>query len=182
MTVVLGCDVGAHTGLAVLNVGPFVSCLHRVTVTPGEVTLTLREILGQWPINVVGIETPSQVFAHGRAKGDMGARIGIERALLAARDVAGVIRGTIEALKPGTPVYDGQAHEVRKIVGKMKRGSQDKCVAAFVRASVRDWPKGKGDNDHNRDAAVAALWAGRRALMGDALPVQKAPRRARRST
>lgn len=163
--IVLGCDVGAHTGLAVLDVGPLASCLYRLTASPGEVSLALREILGQWPIEVVGIETPSQVFAHGRGKESMGARIGIERALLAARDVAGVIRGTVEALKPGTPVYDGQAHECRKIVGKMKRGTQDKAVRAFVYRTVAVWMNGKGDNDHNRDAAVAAMWAARRHLL-----------------
>ena len=166
--IVLGCDVGARTGLVVLNHGPLASCLYRATVTPGEVSLALREILDRWPVDLVGIETPSQVFAHGRAGESMGARIGIERALLAGRDVAGVIRGTVEALKPGTPVFDGQAHECRKIVGKMKRGTQDRCVAAFVYRTVAVWPKGKGDNDHNRDAAVAALWAARRSLLAGA--------------
>ena len=166
--IVLGCDVGARTGLVVLNHGPLASCLYRVTVTPGEVSLAVREILDRWAIALVGIETPSQVFAHGRAGESMGARIGIERALLAARDVAGVIRGTVEALKPGTPVFDGQAHECRKIVGKMKRGHADQCVKAFVTAAVRDWLPGKGDNDHNRDAAVAALWAARRSLLAGA--------------
>ena len=166
--IVLGADVGARTGLVVLDIGPAVSCLRRITVAPADVCRVLRESLDCWPVGLVGIETPSQVFAHGRAGESMGARIGIERALLAARDVAGVIRGTVEALKPGTPVLDGQAHECRKIVGKMKRGTQDKCVAAFVYRTVAVWPKGKGDNDHNRDAAVAALWAARRSLLAGA--------------
>lgn len=159
--IALGVDTGASTGLTVIDCRAM-SCLYRLTATPAEVPLALREILARWPIGVVGIETPSEVFTHGRGKESMGARIGIERALLAARDVAGVVRGTVIALSPSTPIHDGQAHECRKIVGRMKRGKQDAFVKTFVHGAIPDWARGKGDNDHNRDAAVAALWAARK--------------------
>lgn len=172
----LGCDVGTRTGLAVIDV-PKRSCLYRAVVSPGEVPLAVREVLGRWPVDIVGIETPSQVFTHGRAKGDMGARIGIERALLVARDVAGVIRGVVTVLRPEVPIVDGQAHEVRKIVGKIRRGTADKAVRAFVHGALPDWPPGKGDNDHARDAAVAALWAPKHQMIAQATT----PKRAKRS-
>jgi hypothetical protein len=163
-----------------------------MTVSPEETSAAVAGLLREHPdLAAVGIETPSQVFEHGEAAKSPATRRSIEKSLLASRDVAGVIRGTVQALRPGTlPIFDGQAHEVRKaVIGRMPRAPKgtparthrDRIVATFVRQVVRGWPAGIGDNDHNRDAAVAALWAERRSRM-PVLPVpQKASRRAKRA-
>lgn len=158
--IVLGGDVGKDTGLAVLDIGARVSCLHRETAEYGTVGEAVRDILAQYAVEIVGIETPSQVFQFGRGSKDMGTRRSIERALLSARDVSGVIRGTVQALAPSVRIFDGQAHEVRRAVcGKLPKHHIDRFIAAVVHAVVADWAPGNGDNDHNRDAAIVALWA-----------------------
>lgn len=168
--IALGGDVGSSaTGLTVLDGRTF---LYRISVTPDEVTDALRDILGRFDVKRVGIETMSQVFEYGKGAKDPAARRSIEKHLLASRDVAGKMRGVVEVLRPGILIAGEQAHKIRKaVIGRMPRAPKgvdarthrDRIVGAFVRRFVLGWPAGKGDNDHNRDAAVAAVW-----VQGDA--------------
>lgn len=163
--IALGADVGsADTGLTVLDGRRY---LYRVAVDPDGVTTALRDILGRFRVERVGIETMSQVFEYGERAKEPAARRAIEKALLASRDVAGKIRGFIEALYPDVEVRGEQVHKIRMaIIGRMPRAPKgvsarthrDRIVAEFVRRVVIGWPAGTGDNDHNRDGAIAALW------------------------
>lgn len=163
--IALGADVGSGlTGLTVLDGRRYI---YRVSVEPDGVTDVLRGILQDFAIKRVGIETMSQVFEHGKGAKDPKVRRAIENALIASRDVAGKIRGIVEVLYPSILVCGDQAHKIRKVViGRMPRAPKDvdarthrdRVVAAFVHRCILGWPDGKGDNNHNRDAAVAALW------------------------
>jgi hypothetical protein len=157
--IVLGCDVGKTTGLALLDCdGPRPRLLTLAAVEGAELCRTLQSLFALHTIAAVGIETPTQVFAHGRGSKNQGARIGIERALLVARDAAGVCRATAAICGPLATVYDGQAHQVRRaVLGPLPRDHIDRFVASRVPLLIDVWPK--ASNDHQRDAAVAALWA-----------------------
>jgi hypothetical protein len=165
----LGADVGSGmTGLTVLSDRKFLS---RIAVEPESVADVVSDILHTYQIQVVGIETMSQVFEHGTGANDPAKRRSLEKALLASRDVAGEIRGVVKTLRPNVLIYGEQAHVIRKaVIGRMSRAPRgvtprthrDRIVAAFVRRFVIGWPSGSGDNDHCRDGAVTALWAQRR--------------------
>ncbi len=163
--IALGGDAGSGlSGLTVLDGRIF---LYRAAVPPDEVTDALRFILDRFVIERAGIETMSQVFEYGKGAKDPKVRRSIEKALLASRDVAGKMRGVIEVLRPDVVICGEQAHVIRKaVIGRMPRAPKnvdarthrDRIVGTFVRRFVIGWPAGKGDNDHNRDAAVAAVW------------------------
>lgn len=165
MMLVFGADTGKATGACLLDCsGQRPRLVDKCAVEEDLVgVLDVRFFTGPHVISVVGIETPSQVFTHGRAKGDMGARIGIERALLVAREATGVVK-TVAALRaPSAVIHEGQAHEVRRaVLGALpkKREDIDRYVAQMVPRLIDGWPA--RSNDHERDAAVAALWAWRR--------------------
>lgn len=161
--IVLGCDVGKTTGLALLDCdGPQPRLLTLAAVDGAELCRTLQSLFALHAIAAVGIETPTQVFAHGRGSKNQGARIGIERALLVARDAAGVCRATAAICAPSAVVYDGQAHQVRRaVLGPLPREGVDAFVAARLPLLVTGWPA--RSNDHVRDAAIAALCALRQA-------------------
>lgn len=171
--IVLGCDVGAKTGLAILDCsGPRPRHVASCSVA-ADLVGVLDALLDGLNVTVVGIETPTQVFEHGRARLSKGARIGIERALLAATPMVGVVRAVVQ-LKSAAAVYEGQAHECRKaVIGRLPKAGVDAAVKAFVLRVVEGWPA--RSNDHERDAAVAALFAARRHRM----PVGLAAKRRR---
>jgi len=189
--VILGVDPGAKTGLVVLGTIsrlPFV--LFRGAATADGLAEMVRGICRDFPPDVLAIELPSQVFAHGRGASSMGARVGIERSLLAARDVAGVIKGIVSTLCPDVRVFEEQAHNVRRaVLGRIPRAPKgtdarvwiDGIVRRRVPLLVTGWMPGHGDNDHNRDAAVAALWGEKRSRLPAALaaPKRRAPRARR---
>lgn len=159
----LGCDVGKTSGVVLLNF----AFPKPVYIDSCAVTDDLAGVLDvrffRHEIAVVGIETPTEVFTHGRAKGDMGARIGIERNLLVARDRAGEVRAVTRLRAPTAALHEGQAHVVRKaVLGKLPRGRTaiDRLVARMVPVLIDGWPA--RSNDHERDAAVVALYAGRK--------------------
>lgn len=160
----LGIDVGAKNGVVLLDVSaPRPRYIDSCTVEDDLAGVLDVRFFGLHAIARVGIETPSQVFTHGRAKGDMGARIGIERALLVARGAAGEARAVAKLRAPGIPIHEAQAHEVRRaVLGKLPRRREDidRLVARMVPTLIADWPT--RSNDHVRDAAVAALYADRR--------------------
>lgn len=189
--IVLGVDPGAKTGLVVLDcsgVRPDVK--QRVAADGDDLAGAVRLLCGWFSPDVLAIELPSQVFAHGRGAKSMGARVGIERSLLAARDVAGVIKGIVGTLCPAVRVFEEQAHNVRRaVLGRIPRAPKgtdarvwiDGIVRRRVPLLVTGWKTGAGDNDHNRDAAVAALWGEKRSRLPAALvaPKKRAPRARR---
>lgn len=163
----LGVDPGKRTGLVILDAGRL---RERVDVDADGLHLAVRRLCAVWWPDVLAIELPSQVFAFGRGKVNMGVRIGIERALLVARGIAGEVKGIVRTFHPGVRVFEDQAHNVRKaVLGRIPRAPKgtdartwlDGIIRARVPLLVADWTKGAGDNDHNRDAAIAALWGER---------------------
>ena len=188
---VLGVDPGAKTGLVVLDcLGPRPGVAHRIAVGSDDLANAVRLLCSTFSPDVLAIELPSQVFAHGRGAKSMGARVGIERSLLAARDVAGVIKGIVGTLCPAVRVFEEQAHNVRRaVLGRIPRAPKgtdarvwiDGIVRRRVPLLVTGWETGAGDNDHNRDAAVAALWGEKRSRLPAALvePKKRAPRARR---
>lgn len=161
--IAIGTDVGKRTGLAVLD---FSGARPRHLVS-GALQLdnvdALQSLQDDFfadhdPI-AVGIETPTQVFEHGRASKSKGARIGIERNLLIATRAAGVV-WTI-AMQRHLSVFEEQAHAVRKAVfGHVPRTGIDAFISEMIPRFIDGWPK--RSNDHERDAAVVALFAANR--------------------
>lgn len=176
--ITLGVDVGKRTGLCLLDCASPVPRRILSEAVDGEALAgRVAVLLADYRVGLVGIETPSQVFAHGRAREGMGARIGIERGLLVARDAAGVVKGVVAVRAPEAIIREAQAHEVRKaVLGKLPRAGVDRHIAKMLPYLVGGWPV--RSNDHERDAAVAALWAGRRRALLPIMPRLLARRRA----
>lgn len=174
--IVLGCDAGKVTGLCLLDCSgrrPRYLWSHSAEQA---LACALDAQFSNHDIAIVGIENPTQVFAHGRAKDGMGARIGIERALLVAREASGIVKA-VAALR-SVRVVEGQAHEIRKaVIGRLPRTGKDAAVKAFVLRVVEGWPE--RSNDHERDAAVAAIFAWRRRAPLPVIPPM--PKRRRRA-
>jgi hypothetical protein len=168
--IVLGCDVGKATGLCLLDCAGARPRYISAGAPSAGLSRVLRDILHGHAVGTIGIETPTEVFEHGRAKIDPGVRKGIERNLLIATRATGAICAVADLFAAEVPICEGQAHEVRRaVLGKLPRKRED--IDAFVRDMVPrlidGWPA--RSNDHERDAAVAALWAWRRARMPAAL-------------
>lgn len=165
----LGIDIGAHCGVALLDAsGRQPRLLDACAVTDDLIGVLEVRFFGQHTIDAVGIETPTQVFEHGRAKKSPAARRGIEKALLASTPQVGEVRA-VARLRSQAEVFEGQAHEVRRaVLGKLPRSRTeiDRLVRVSVPLLVQSWPR--ASNDHVRDAAVAALWAIRKARLGRA--------------
>lgn len=176
--IVLGADVGKATGLALLDCsGARPRFLDSAVIRDDLVGALSLRFFGAHVVDLVGIETPSQVFEHGRAAENEGARRSIERALLVARDAAGQVRA-IAGMR-GVEVHDGQAHHVRRaVLGKLPREHLDRFIAGRLPLLVEGWPA--TSNTHQRDAAIVALWAWQRARAGlrpgDASPKAKGKR------
>lgn len=156
----IGADVGKRTGLTVLDFsGARPRYLNSTAIQlDSEDALTTLEhgFFAAHQPSIVGIETPTQVFAHGRAKADMAARVGIERNLLVATRATGIV-WTI-AMQRHLSVFEEQAHAVRKAVfGHVPRTGIDAFISKMIPRFIDGWPK--RSNDHERDAAVAAMFA-----------------------
>jgi hypothetical protein len=172
--IVLGCDVGKTTGLALLDCGtPKPRYLDAVAVHH-DLTRVLRDgVFCEHVVSVIGIETPSQVFEHGRAKLGKGIRIGIERNLLIATRATGIVEAVAALYAPDAQIQEGEAHEVRRaVLGKLPREGIDAYVRAMVPHLVDGWPV--RSNDHERDAAIVALYAWQRRTP---LPIIHRPQR-----
>jgi len=188
--IIMGCDPGSVTGLVVLDCHPtHTDVLYRYAADEDVLSSMVRTLCDKVMIEVLAIELPSQVFTHGRGRESMAARVGIERALLGARGAAGIVRGMVEALHPTVRVFTAQAHEVRcAVFGRIPRAPKGKDARTWIDGIIRArlpqvlpaWEKGAGDNDHNRDAAVAAIWGYRRACMPAALATPKLKTATRR--
>jgi hypothetical protein len=177
--IVLGSDVGKTTGLVLLDCwAPKPRLIEKCAVDDDLTGVLDARFFGKWTIDTIGVETPSQVFAHGRAKGDMGARIGIERALLVAREQAGVVKAVAALRAPAAIIHEAQAHEIRRaVLGKVPKTGIDRFIAEMIPHLIDGWPV--RSNDHERDAAVAALYAWRRSQVPALRPIAAArPRRS----
>lgn len=177
--IVLGADVGTTTGLALLDCGGAKPrYLDACAIRDDLIGVMDVRLFGMHTIAAVGIETPAQVFEHGRAAESEGARRSIERALLVARDAAGQVRAVASMRAPRANVHDGQAHHVRRaVLGKLPREHLDRFIAQWVPLLIDGWPR--TSNSHQRDAAVVALWAWQRERAGLA-PGEPAPRSKKR--
>jgi len=172
--IVLGCDV--PQGVALLDCSgarPYV--LDLATVDDDLAGVLDVRFFGRHTIDVIGIETPTQIFEHGRARLSKGARIGIERALLAATPMVGIVRAVARLRAPDAVIHEGQAHEVRKVLGRLPKDDIDGAIRRALPMLVNGLPA--RTNSHVRDAIVVALWAWRRASM----PAPLAKTHARRS-
>jgi hypothetical protein len=178
--IVLGADVGKATGLCLLDC----SGQRPRYISAGDISASLprvlRDIFHEHAVAIIGIESPKQVFAHGRASESEGARVGIERNLLISTRATGAICAVAALFAAEVPIFEGEAHEVRRaVLGALpkKREDIDRLVGVMVPRLIDGWPA--RSNDHERDAAVAALWAWRRHMMPAALrPIAAArPRR-----
>jgi hypothetical protein len=179
--IVLGVDVGKTSGVCLLDCsGSKPRLLDRCDVEDDLAGVLDVRFFGLHTIDVVGIETPTQVFEHGRAKKSPGARRGIEKALLAATPMVGVVRTVARLRAPSAVIYEGQAHEVRRaILGRLPKDHLDRFIGAMVPRLIDGWPE--RSNDHVRDAAVVALYSWRRSRMPRPIVPQKAQKRAKRA-
>lgn len=165
--IILGVDVGKATGLCLLDMGGARPRLLDACAVRDDLAVVLDVRFFARGVALVGIETPTQVFHHGRAKKGMGARIGIERALLAATPMVGVVRAVAALRAPAALLFEGQAHEVRRaVLGKLPKDGIDAFVGKMVPRLVEGWPA--RSNNHVRDAAVVALYAWHRGRMAPA--------------
>lgn len=177
--IALGVDVGKRTGIALLDCAfPRPRRILSEAVDGEALAGRLAVLLADHDVAIVGIETPTQVFAHGRAREGMDARIGIERALLAAAPMIGVVRAVVELQRPAATVHEAQAHAVRRaVIGRLPRAGVDRHIANLLPHLVDGWPI--RSNDHERDAAVVALWVSRRRAPLPVMPRMPARRRSR---
>lgn len=187
--IVLGCDAGdANCGLCILDVGPIVRPLWRDVVPFAGIRDVLRAVGPRFAVETVGIEQPEELYAHSKIAKDAKSKVQIQRDIMAARGAAGAVEMACGFVWPDARVFRGEAHDVRKVLGRMPRAPRgksartfrDKVVAAAVRQRIPGWDDLIApNNSHTRDAAVAALWAAVRARMPEA--VIAAPKRRRRA-
>jgi hypothetical protein len=163
---VLGNDAGTtHNGFALL------AFPEREVVWRGECEFEdiarVMQSLASFDVRILGIEQPQEVYRHGAKKGEA-ARVKLARCINAARGSAGGVETAARMIWPEIRVVTGQAHECRKVLGKMQRCPKgtdartwrDGIVAQRVPLLIPNWAACAGPNNtHTRDAAVAALWA-----------------------
>jgi hypothetical protein len=175
---ILGVDCGKTTGLVLLDCwAPKPRLIEKCAVDDDLTGVLDARFFGKWTIDTIGVETPTQVFEHGRAKKGPAARRGIEKALLAATPMVGVVRAVAQLRAPTAVIHEAQAHEIRRaVLGKVPKKGIDRFIAEMVPHLIDGWPV--RSNDHERDAAVAALYAWRRSQMPALRPIAAAkPRR-----
>lgn len=178
--IVLGIDVGKKSGVCVLDMSGARARYISADAIQDDLSRVLQGIFHEHAVSVIGIESPTEVFEHGRARLDKGVRIGIERALLIATRATGVVQAVAELFAAEVPIHEGEAHEVRRaILGNLpsQREDIDRYVGVMVPRIIDGWPD--RSNDHERDAAVAALWAARRAAMPMLVPMKQPVKKAR---
>lgn len=144
-------NVGASSGVAL---GEF---------EPGLEVASFADVVARHKAAAVAIETPIEPYIGGRgAKGNEGQRRAVVVSLMACARLGGRIEERASVI--GLPCVVMDASESRRAFGI--RGDDetgiDRSVKAMVEMHVRGWPK--RSNSHNRDAAIAALVAGKRLM------------------
>lgn len=187
-------DIGQHNGLVVVSEGPRPRCLWRETLSGEDLYTHALAAFGALSVKLVVIERSVEVLQHGRARKGMAERVSIERALINSAPFVG--HAQLAAQHAGATVLLTEASKTRKILGRIPRapigrtGKRmrrdqwiDKFIAQRVPHLVEGWDPGAGDNEHNRDALIAALWGSAQARLPAAVVVatRMRLRRARRS-
>lgn len=185
-------DIGQHNGVVVIEEGPRPRCLHRMKLTGEELYAGALAAFMSLGVKLVVIERSVEVLRHGRARKGMKERISIERAIINSAPFVGYAQ--LAAQHAGATVLLTEASQTRKILGRIprapvgpsgKRMRQDKWIDKVIGqrapALVDGWEPGAGDNEHCRDALVAALWGSAHAKLPAALTATKAPVRPRRA-
>jgi hypothetical protein len=159
-----------------------------IDITSPEAIRAILSEIGE-PVVIVGVEQPKEVYRFGKdvnqadAKKAIRARVAITRSLMTARGQGDRLAAIIETLCPDVRVFCSQADKIRQAVlaplpRKKSKTALDNHVAAMIPRLIRGWPE--RSNSHNRDAAVAALWAARQPLLSTlAAPSKKRARRSR---
>jgi hypothetical protein len=128
----------------------------------GRETDELTERIESWKPERVAIETTLEPYIGGRAAdGGKGARRALGISLLRVARLGGRLEERAITCGLRTLVFD--AAHVRRglgIHGKTET-ELDRNVKTFLTMMVPNWPA--RSNDHERDAGVACLWAGRQA-------------------
>lgn len=175
---VAGVDIGRVNGIAVIETAPTPTFLWRGEATTDDLYTTTLAVLQKYEVEVLTIERSKQVFARGRARLGMGTRVSIEKAIIDSTPNVGIVR--VAAAHAGVKViYEVEAHESRKILGRISKAPRkpdgkawdrakwiDKVIASRLPRLISGWPKGAGDSDHNRDGGVAALYGAARKRLG----------------
>ena len=147
--VLLGLDVGVHTGYVVLT--PSLPGRYRYVahgVITGNYVASVGEVVDMWAPTLVAVEVP-QGYVHEHARG---------KALLDAARLGGELVGHLRTVVER--VEQVSAQEARKaLCGRAT--ATDAMVKAAVGYRVPTWPR--RSNDHERDAALAAMFAFERA-------------------
>lgn len=154
---VLGIDTGVHTGVAVLDVGArqatFVTAATWQSRDLERYALDLlfgpRGLAMAFRPDMIAIEHIERV--HGSKR--MGSKYA--DGLVGANELAGLLRGI--ALARGVRVERCTAGRWRAALCGSKCAS-DAAIAQMVKVRVVGWPK--VSNEHQRDAAGVALFAG----------------------
>jgi hypothetical protein len=175
--IALGSD--PPTGVTAIRVAgacaDFIGTWEVDITSPDEVRAILAAIGA--PVDVLGVEQPKEVYRHGKDVNQadpgkaMRARVAITKSLLVTRGQGDRLSAIVETLCPGVRVFCSQADKIRQAVlsplpHKRSKTALDNHVSAMVPRLIRGWPA--RSNSHNRDAAVAALWAARRSLLAGA--------------
>ena len=186
--IVLGHD--PPTGVTAIRVGALgveFAGTWNIDVTSVAAVRAILDSLGE-PVALLGVEQPEGVYRFGKdvnqhdAQKAMKARVAITRDLMVTRGRGERFAAIVETVCPGVRVFYATADKIRRAVlsplpHPATKTALDRHVAAMVPRLIRGWPE--RSNDHNRDAAVAALWAVREARIPAALRAQ--PKRNKRS-
>jgi len=155
---ILGVD--APQGWALLDVPPIgqatliaLGCLDR-----GREPEELAEYVRKYQPVRVCVERPREVYIGGRGDTDnKGQRRATTSSLIQTADLAGELVGVAGMLIGRANVGRVDAAQVRRELGG--RPMNDDGVKALVAILVKNWPA--RSNTHERDAAMAAIWAAR---------------------
>lgn len=186
-----GIDIGHHNGLTIIAGGPRPRCLFRCKLAGEELYAGALAAFQALSVKLVVIERSVEVLTHGRARKGMSERVSIERAIINSAPFVG--HAQLAAQHAGATVLLATATQTRKILGRipsapvrpngerMRRDKWiDKVIAQRVPALVDGWEPGSGDNEHCRDALVAALWGLARIKLPAALTATNDERHTRR--
>jgi hypothetical protein len=158
---ILGVD--APRGWAVLDVNVATwrgGAVAVGTLDEGRESDELGSIIAKWKPERVVIETVLEPYIGGRAaEGTPAARRAIGISFAKVARLGGRLEERAIAAGLRTLVFDA-AHVRRELGIRGKSETElDRNVKSFLMMMVRNWPA--RSNDHERDAAVACLWAAR---------------------
>lgn len=186
-----GIDIGHHNGLTIIADGPRPRCLFRCKLAGEELYAGALAAFQTLSVKLVVIERSVEVLTHGRARKGMPERVSIERAIINSAPFVG--HAQLAAQHAGATVLLTTATDTRKVLGRIPSAPVglsgkrmrydkwiDKVIASRARLLVDGWEDGAGDNEHCRDALIAALWGLARIKLPAALTATSDERHTRR--